>query len=1233
MSISQLIKWIALPAGFHPDGTLRLSVFVAPRLLSDEPQDADEGWDLRLERFPDFLDWPSRLATAAFTVRTDDPHDSPGPARPVGPPPDPALWRALFGPRTPVRSHVPDHHRPRQVMTYPARRMSSATRTGYAATATATPTELPRSETVSYDQEARARFEDFHRQAGEGVRPDQPEIDFHQMLSALGDHPHLLRRLGLVFDLSVPADRAPRGDMDQAVRLIPSWQSLLPAGASTDVMPYTWYVREPDLFAARGRGATKLGSLTRGLIMLPEEQFSVEQVDIDGAVQKALAMEPTDASGFPALRTSGFSLVRDGRAAFLMDDLDLAARLEEDLARHSTIVLFADDLVRGHRLDVWDEDAGRWFSLHERSVDYTVPGDPANSAQAVRAEGFFQVSLARPAGANAARLYVHERVVSWDGWSLSGPRPGKVLSEDPRSPDPADPATMPKRIPNTASTALPLEIEAAVLPGSLPRLRFGRRYRFRVRTVDLAGNGPALAEAPDLGRDYRLPGGEPAVFRRFEPVPAPPLMPRSRFTEGQTVDRLVIRSTPGQSAPDYTRAFNEDPLVREQGHPAYAAEDERHVVAPKAALQLVEWHGMLDAAIGSPDPAARREVYDLARRESGALDDPSLPGVEVVTVTRPDGTEIDRYVVHTGDDLAVPYLPDPMSAGAVVHGLPGADAVEVGWDGAQWHRPRSFRLRIADGDAAPQWDAGSRVLTVPLPQGRTATVRVASRAAPDEVSDLMGVLAWCREELDTGQLDPVMLAARNNRHWMVTPWREVELVHAVQRPLAAPDLELWPGFARDRGDTFVHLFGQVTVSPHTTERIDLLAEWREQVDDPALGHPFERDGSAQVFRLPLALAAKYAGDSVPEEVPCKLTGGALTFNTRAGSMLTPPMPTRQELGDTKHRRITYRATAASAFREYFPPEFADGRLSRDGRPVTVEVPSSAPPAAPRVLYCVPTQAWETATGEETITRRRRGGGIRVYLERPWFSSGDGELLGVLVAGETPLPDEPASSLVSLVGRDPVHVSESLGFLTAGSFPASVTTASGLGLPPVLERLNVTVLGHRPAYDPDTGRWFCDIDIDTGNTYSPFVRLALARYQPDSLPGLHLSEIVQTDIVRTLPDRTLTVSKPQLGVSVSGPSYQAPEGARMTARLEYRDTAVPDDVIGWRVVPGTVTELRPQFDEEGRQLASIGEIPVVGTPRPPGERLRVTVMEYERLPSDTADGTTTERLVYTDGIAL
>jgi hypothetical protein len=441
------------------------------------------------------------------------------------------------------------------------------------------------------------------------------------------------------------------------------------------------------------------------------------------------------------------------------------------------------------------------------------------------------------------------------------------------------------------------------------------------------------------------------------------------------------------------------------------------------------------------------------------------------------------------------------------------------------------------------------------------------------------------------------------------------------------------GLARERGDTFVHLFGSVALSAATTERIDMVAEWRETVDDPGLGEPNERACSAHVFRLPVALAEQFEGDSPAQEVPCKLVGSSLTFNTMAGASLTPPVPAKHDFGDTRHRFVQYRAIAGSAFREYFPPEFADSAdLSVEGRPATFNVLSSAPPAAPRVLYSIPTQAWETSANGQTITRRRRGGGVRVYLDRPWYSSGDGELLGVLVARETPLPHEVTYSMVSLIGRDPVYVSESLNFLTADSFPANVASATGLTLPAALDPFGVTVLGHRPKYDVETGRWFCDVDIDTQGAYFPFARLALTRYQPDSLPGLHLSPIVLTDIVRLLPDRTLTVTKQTpLGVSVSGPAYQIPEGAHMIARLERRDPAHSDDVIGWRVIPGTITQLRPQFDEEGRPLASLGQVPVPA--RQPDEIRRLAVLEFERLPSDTAEGVIDERLIYCDTVAL
>ena len=155
-----------------------------------------------------------------------------------------------------------------------------------------------------------------------------------------------------------------------------------------------------------------------------------------------------------------------------------------------------------------------------------------------------------------------------------------------RSPDASAP---PERVINEALTALGLEIVAAHQPGSLPRLRFGRSYRFRLRAVDLAGNGPTLAEADakvgPAAPDLTAPATGAAAIRylRFEPVAAPVLAPRAPYDEGASLLRLVIRSNASQPPEVYAAAFNALPIVTVDGHREYAAVDDRHVAAEDVA--------------------------------------------------------------------------------------------------------------------------------------------------------------------------------------------------------------------------------------------------------------------------------------------------------------------------------------------------------------------------------------------------------------------------------------------------------------------------------------------------------------------------------------------------------------------------------------------------------------------------------------------------------------------------
>ena len=79
-------------------------------------------------------------------------------------------------------------------------------------------------------------------------------------------------------------------------------------------------------------------------------------------------------------------------------------------------------------------------------------------------------------------------------------------------------------------------------------------------------------------------------------------------------------------------------------------------------------------------------------------------------------------------------------------------------------------------------------------------------------------------------------------------------------------------------------------------------------------------------------------------------------------------------------------------------KYSNGFTRSSLLPKSISILNSARPAAPKVLYVIPTFRWERKgdTLEGRIESKRSGGGLRVYLELPWFSSGDGEQLGVVL---------------------------------------------------------------------------------------------------------------------------------------------------------------------------------------------------------------------------------------------
>jgi hypothetical protein len=269
----------------------------------------------------------------------------------------------------------------------------------------------------------------------------------------------------------------------------------------------------------------------------------------------------------------------------------------------------------------------------------------------------------------------------------------------------------------------------------------------------------------------------------------------------------------------------------------------------------------------------------------------------------------------------------------------------------------------------------------------------------------------------------------------------------------------------------------------------------------------------------------------------------------------------------------------------------------------------------------------------------RRGGLRVYLERPWFSSGDGELLGVVYL-PPPFPEtdeerQRIGAFVTRAGDDPVHITFGPPATRGDLFPLARRVGRNLSpAEPGLPALEAA--GHEVRFDDARGEWFADVRF-TGGHYFPFVRLAVARYQPDSVPGCELSEIVPADFVQLPPDRTLTVKRtlggaPRWEVLVNGEApltRLGPEGLpqagfpRFEVAVERRRTDVADETLGWEVEPGTAVVALPvppplvQLAPPGPLLWR-GEVSLLTSSNQAGT-FRLIVKEFEQHLADPNAG--------------
>jgi hypothetical protein len=614
----------------------------------------------------------------------------------------------------------------------------------------------------------------------------------------------------------------------------------------------------------------------------------------------------------------------------------------------------------------------------------------------------------------------------------------------------------------------------------------------------------------------------------------------------------------------------------------------------------------------------------------------------------------------------------------------GAEGFTAAYDG-DWPEIEPFRL-VLNGGAELRGDVHDRAITITLPPGDMQTFRLASSLPKDKL-DLMGV--W--RSLPTSVRDnaDVTEAAADGWLWGLSPFEDVLLVHAVDRPLEVPrPIRLLP-LRTTEGQTHAHLIGAVDVHGPSTDGLTAEASWTDQVDDLSLPAPHELPCKAIAFKTPIRPYEDLA-----------------VLGTTAAEFVLPGVgkvnvhDARHEFGDTRHRRVGYRFRASTRFREYFRPallapsatDALDDGQSVIGPTVPVSIPSTAQPAAPVVHSVIPLFRWSEGTEPEQPMSRRhaRRAGVRIYLERPWFSSGDDELLGVLLAqagNDTfgPPPDDQSGfPFVSKWGADPIWASapverRAMSMLqlddvlhTAGlddrwAPGRPVVAPAQLPLVTMAGKPVVTVVGYRPQYSESRKLWYVDVALDPGDHFWPFLRLAVCRYQPESIVGCHLSPPVRCDYVQLPPERTTSVSRTDethVRVVVSGPVGRrerlghAPDpieamatavdhNRMLIARLQRRDQKIASD-LGWRTVATQKLVLRGH-GPLGHEAAWVGELDAgetIAFVRPESDGVaewRVVVEEWERLESDPTRISTPfadidvprmeQRLIYADEVEL
>jgi hypothetical protein len=434
------------------------------------------------------------------------------------------------------------------------------------------------------------------------------------------------------------------------------------------------------------------------------------------------------------------------------------------------------------------------------------------------------------------------------------------------------------------------------------------------------------------------------------------------------------------------------------------------------------------------------------------------------------------------------------------------------------------------------------------------------------------------------------------------------------------------------GGTTTFFVGKLMAHRKSTGKLRCEARWREYGAECEI---FDARSKTWSERPPFQYARLFQIDNLAAELEPKDEVDLLheDGNGKAVRALS------HAFTNGKARLVSLMLTATSRFTSFFSlDEVSGGRFERSSADfgkgdAETWIKATIRPAPPVIDRVIPVFQWTTG-----VTRNRkhytfeRNSLVRVYLKRPWYSSGQGEKLALigwphdLAAGGT--PDETICDLddtgrlrgfITRWGADPIRLSGKLPELisaddlgnptksTLGNFEDKVSDLL-LTLAPDPSDVNgggdqspasarVSIFTYKPTLDPQEGLWTADIAIKHGNSYFPFVQLGLARYQPKAIKDFELSTPA-AHIVQIPPLRRGEVtfeSDRRLRLDVRGVGYR---------RSKIHPAAAQDDPTNWPLLNVKLLRAADEDDIPTDVSTKVNWRPVIDKDGLPVQQLQV-----------------------------